>query len=251
MRRALLCFAIVGMAAWSVDLGAQAKPVKKLQLDQFFDMETVSNPQISPDGRQIVYTRGWVDRVNDRRSSALWIMDADGSRNRFLTTGSGALWSPDGTRIAFTREGEPSGSQIWVRWMDAEGATTQITRLEQSPSNIAWAPDGKSIAFTMLVPRRDTWPIRMPARPEGARWTEAPRIVESLTYRQDRQGFVDQGLDQIYVVPAEAARSGGSLTGSTTTAARSPSPRMAGRSSSRRAAARTGNASTGKPRSTR
>jgi dipeptidyl aminopeptidase/acylaminoacyl peptidase len=203
MRRALLCFAIVGMAAWSVDLGAQAKPVKKLQLDQFFDMETVSNPQISPDGRQIVYTRGWVDRVNDRRSSALWIMDADGSRNRFLTTGSGALWSPDGTRIAFTREGEPSGSQIWVRWMDAEGATTQITRLEQSPSNIAWAPDGKSIAFTMLVPRRDTWPIRMPARPEGARWTEAPRIVESLTYRQDRQGFVDQGLDQIYVVPAE------------------------------------------------
>jgi dipeptidyl aminopeptidase/acylaminoacyl peptidase len=195
--------AIAGIAAWSVDLGAQAKPVRRLQLDQFFDMETVSNPQISPDGRQIVYTRGWVDKVNDRRSSALWIMDADGSRNRFLTTGSGAIWSPDGTRIAFTREGEPSGSQIWVRWMDAEGATTQITRLEQSPSNLVWAPDGKSIAFTMLVPRRDTWPIRMPARPEGARWTEAPRIVESLTYRQDRQGFVDQGLDQIYMVPAE------------------------------------------------
>ena len=118
-------------------------------------------------------------------------------------TGSGALWSPDGTRIAFTRDGEPSGTQIWVRWMDADSAATQITHLEQSPSNITWSPDGKSIAFTMLVPKRETWPIRMPGRPEGAKWTEAPRIVESLTYRADRQGFIDQGLDQIYIVPAE------------------------------------------------
>jgi len=210
MKRTLLCLAAAGVMAWSVDIGAQSRPagapagqMKKLQLEQFFDMETVSNPRISPDGRQIVYTRGWVDRVNDRRSSGLWIMNADGSKNRFLTNGSGAIWSPDGTRIAFTRDGEPAGSQIWVRWMDADGATTQVTRLEQSPSNIAWTPDGKSIAFTMLVPKRESWPIRMPARPEGAKWVEAPRIVESLTYRQDRQGFIDQGLDQIYIVPAE------------------------------------------------
>ena len=210
MKRMLLCLAATGAMVWSVDIGAQSRPagvptgqVKKLQLEQFFDMETVSNPRISPDGRQIVYTRGWVDRVNDRRSSGLWIMNADGSKNRFLTNGSGAIWSPDGTRIAFTREGEPSGSQIWVRWMDADGATTQVTRLEQSPSNISWTPDGKSIAFTMLVPKRESWPIRMPARPEGAKWVEAPRIVESLTYRQDRPGFIDQGLDQIFIVPAE------------------------------------------------
>ena len=203
MKRTVLCLGIAGIVAWSVGVSGQARAVKKLQLEQFFDMETVSNPRISPDGKQIIYTRGWVDKVNDRRSSALWIMNADGSRNRFLMTGSGALWSPDGTRIAFTRDGEPSGTQIWVRWMDADSAATQITHLEQSPSNITWSPDGKSIAFTMLVPKRETWPIRMPARPEGAKWTEAPRIVESLTYRADRQGFIDQGLDQIYIVPAE------------------------------------------------
>lgn len=203
MRRLSMCLAACALVAWSAGVGAQSRSVSKLQLEQFFDIETVSNPKISPDGRQIVYTRGWVDRVNDRRGSGLWVMNADGSRNRFLTNGSGAIWSPDGTRIAFTRDGEPAGTQIWVRWMDAEGATTQVTRLEQTPSNIAWTPDSKSIAFTMLVPKRETWPIRMPARPEGARWIEAPRIVESLSYRADRQGFVDQGLDQIFMVPAE------------------------------------------------
>src|SRR5262245_25961743 len=178
MRRALIGVAVLGGLVFPVHALEQARELKKLQLEQFFDFETVSNPRISPDGTQIVYTRGWVDKVNDRRSSALWIMNADGSKNRFLTNGSNAIWAPDGTRIAFTRDGEPNGSQIWVRWMDAEGATTQITHLDQSPSNITWTPDGKSIAFTMLVPRRDTWPIRMPARPEGARWIEAPRIVE-------------------------------------------------------------------------
>jgi len=203
MRRTTIGLGVVGLLILSTGAFAQTRDRGKLQLDQFFDIESVSNPRISPDGTQIVYTRGWVDRVNDRRSSALWIMNADGSKNRFLTNGSGAIWSPDGTRIAFTREGEPNGSQIWVRWIDAEGATTQITHLEQNPSNLVWTPDGKSIAFTMLVPKRETWPIKMPARPEGAKWTEAPRIVESLTYRADRQGFIEQGLTQIFIVPAE------------------------------------------------
>ena len=202
MGRMVCCLGLAASLA-AAGVSAQSNDIKKLQLDQFFDMETVSNPRISPDGARIVYTRGWVDRVNDRRSSALWIMSADGSKNRFLTDGSGAIWSPDGTRIAFTRDGEPAGSQIWVRWMDAEGATTQVTRLDESPSNLQWTPDGRSIAFTMLVPTRESWPIRLPARPEAARWTDPPRIIESLTYRQDRRGFIEQGFTQIFMVPAD------------------------------------------------
>jgi Tol biopolymer transport system component len=94
---------------------AQEAPVKKLSLESYLDMESVSNPQISPDGSEIVYTRGWVDKINDRRESSVWIMNADGSKNRFLVDGSAPVWSPDGTRIAYTASGEPAGSQIFVR----------------------------------------------------------------------------------------------------------------------------------------
>ena len=130
-------------------------------------------------------------------------MHADGSHNRKLTDGSAPRWSPDGTRIAFVRDGEPRGRQLFVRWMDAEGAATQITHVDKAPSGLAWSPDGKSIAFVMLVAKRDTWNIKMPAAPEGAKWTKAPRVVESVHYRSDRQGFLEEGYRHIFLASAD------------------------------------------------
>ena len=86
--------------------------------------------------------------------------------------------------------------------MDAEGATSQITRVEHAPSALAWSPDGKQLSFSMLVEERNTWPIKMPKAPAGAKWTEAPRIVEQLNYRRDRSGFTDNGYRHLFVVPA-------------------------------------------------
>ena len=176
---------------------------KKLTLEMYLDLESVSNPQISPDGARIVYTRGWVDKMNDRRESSIWIMNADGNKNHFLVDGSGPLWSPDGTRISYTAKGEPEGSQIFVRWMDDEGATTQITRLEKGPGGIAWSPDGESISFSMNVDGEPAWSVNPPGRPDGATWTEGPKVVTRADYRQDRQGFVDEGWQHVFVVPAE------------------------------------------------
>ena len=91
-----------------------------LTVNHYLDWENVGDPQLSPDGSQIVYTRSWVNRLEDKWESALWIMNADGSKNRFLAKGSNARWSPDGTRIAYFAAGEPKGTQVFVRWMDAE-----------------------------------------------------------------------------------------------------------------------------------
>jgi len=174
----------------------------KLSVDLFLEWEGVQDPRISPDGSQIIYTRRWIDKINDSWKSSLWIMNADGSRNRFLTEGSSARWSPDGTRIAFLRQGDDDKTQIFVRWMDAEGATTQISRSDESPRSISWSPDGTTIAMVMTVPDTERWNIPMPRRPEGARWTPDPKIVTRLQYRRDRQGYIDDGYSHVFVVPA-------------------------------------------------
>lgn len=195
-------FATALVALSGASLSAQA-PSNKITLDQYLEWETVQAPRISPDGKQIVYGRRWVDKINDRWETTQWIMNTDGSRNRSLLTGSSPEWSPDGTRIAYTARGEPSGSQIFVRWMDAEGAISQLTRVTQAPGNVQWSPDGKWIAFTMLVPKKEQWNIAMPAAPAGAKWTEAPRVVTELDYRQDGQGFTTTGSTHIFVVSAD------------------------------------------------
>jgi hypothetical protein len=43
----------------------------RVTLDMYLELESVSNPQLSPDGTQIIYTRQWVDKVNDKRESSL------------------------------------------------------------------------------------------------------------------------------------------------------------------------------------
>jgi len=202
LRLLLPCRIVAAVFAIAI-FAAPSAAQQRLSLDQYMDMESVSNPQISPDGQRVVYTRGWIDEVNDRRESSLRIMDADGSRDRHLVDGSGAAWSPDGTRILFTAAGEPRGSQLFVRWMDAEGAVTPVTRLENGPSNARWSPDGNWIDFTSRVSdKADFAGVDLPSRPEGAQWEREPKVVERAAYKRDGIGYVDTGWTHVFVVPA-------------------------------------------------
>lgn len=186
--------------ALAISINASAQNDKKLTLDLFLDWEYVLNPQISPDGSQIVYTRRWTDKINDRFENEIWIMNSDGSRNRFLLKGGSPVWSPDGKRLAFIAPGQPQGAQIFVKWMDTADEGTQLTRLERSPSNIAWSPDGKKIAFNMLVPARFSMRPNIPSRPDGARWIDAPRFVDRLNYRSDGSGYNSEGYTHIFTI---------------------------------------------------
>jgi len=176
---------------------------KHLNLEMYWELQSASSPQLSPDGSKIVYTRGWIDPKNDARKSEIWMMDADGERKRFLAEGSNATWSPDGTRIAYLAEGEPNGNQIHVRWMDDEGASSQITRMTKSPSNLRWSPDSGHIAFNRAVKTSVNLTISMPPAPDGAEWTTPPKVVERPVYRRDRQGYVDDTYTHLFVVSSD------------------------------------------------
>ena len=200
-RLSLFILLVTPCALFAQDDASTSDRDDRLNLARYLDWESVSNPRFSPDGSQVLYSRSWTDKVNDRRPSQLWIMNRDGSKQRFLTEGSAARWSPDGARIAFTRNGEPKGSQIHVLDLD-DRSTTQITHLTESPSNLRWAPDGRSIAFNMQVAEKQGFEIKLPSRPKGADWAEEPTIITRLNYRRDRRGYRPSGYRHIFTVDA-------------------------------------------------
>ena len=82
----------------------QAQEKNKLSLEHYKNYEWTSNPKLSPDGQQILYSRSWINMVDDKRETDLWIMNKDGSTNRFFLNGSNGKWSPNGDKIAFTKK---------------------------------------------------------------------------------------------------------------------------------------------------
>jgi dipeptidyl aminopeptidase/acylaminoacyl peptidase len=202
MRRLVVALTIALSAAAAMR-AQETRSATRLTTEHYLDWERVNDVQISPDGARLLYTRQHVNTIEDRWDSEVWMLNADGSQHRFFVKGSNARWSPDGKRIVYLAEGEPKGSQIFVRWVDVDGPASQIIHVAETPRNVRWSPDGKSVAFAMFAPEAEKWNISMPEAPKGAKWTPAPRIVDSLHYRQDRVGFLEDGYTHLFVVPAD------------------------------------------------
>jgi dipeptidyl aminopeptidase/acylaminoacyl peptidase len=202
---ALFALLVLGLQLPAQDLSHRLDPM------DFFRVQVASDPQISLDGKHIVYVRNSADISSDRRVSNLWIVNFDGSGHRPLTTGSyndsSPRWSPDGSRIAFVSDREgPSGAsgkpQLFVLWLDS-GQIGKLTDLDSAPSGISWSPNGKQLVFTALVPSAPPKIAALPAAPEGAKWADPPKIYENLVYRFNGPGYLKPGYSQIFIVSAD------------------------------------------------
>ena len=97
-----IAFALTSAICSSIPpvIRAQDASSHRLTAMDEFQIQLATDPQISPDGKKIVYVRRFADSMTDKRYSNLWIINTDGTDHRPLTTGNRSdispRWSPDG-----------------------------------------------------------------------------------------------------------------------------------------------------------
>jgi dipeptidyl aminopeptidase/acylaminoacyl peptidase len=135
-------------------LAAQAPAKRPMTFADLQAMKRVSDPQVSPSGKWVLFSVTDVSLERNTKTNHLWLVPLDGSsKERQLTTGSGesnGRFSPDGKTVMYSADDQISVAP----WDDATGTLAPahpITTLETGADGGLWAPDSKHFLFTSSV----------------------------------------------------------------------------------------------------
>jgi dipeptidyl aminopeptidase/acylaminoacyl peptidase len=162
----------------------------------------VSEAQISPDGRRVAFVVTTLSEEQDQYLSNIWIVDTAGGTPRRFTAGprrdTMPRWSPDGTSLAFLSEREPKRkTQLYV--MPADGGEPMcLTTFQNGVMSFAWAPDS---ARLVCVARLGGW--QEPEQEEEKSWSKPARVITTLKYKFNGEGFVYDRRSHLFVVSAD------------------------------------------------
>ena len=166
-------------------------------------LRTPGVPTVSPDGRIAVVAVARPDLEADEYRSQLWAVPTDASAPaRPLTSGhqdSAPAFSPDGRWLAYL-SAEPGGRpQVWVL-PTAGGAPRRVTAHHLGAGAPVWSPDSRRLAYTARVPEHGRY-----GTVEGVgAGAEPPRLITTVQYRRDGEGFLTDRPSQVFVLDLPA-----------------------------------------------
>jgi len=136
---------------------AQDTPKRPMTFADLQAIKRVSDPQISPSGKWVLFSVTDVSLDTNSKTNHLWAVPLAGGKEVQLTTGKGeseGRFSPDGKWVMYASS-ETGSAQIWMApWNDGAGtmaAGHQVTSLETEADGPIWAPDSKHFLFVSEV----------------------------------------------------------------------------------------------------
>ncbi len=168
----------------------------------------VGDPQISPDGSRILFSRKHIDAEKNKYVTNLFSVDLQGKVTQWTqgdAGNGGGRWSPDGQTIAFVSGRDKPASQIYL--ISASGGEARkLTNLpEGSIGGIKWSPDGSKIALTFRE-QHPNWTEKAKKEREEKGGSTPPWEIDTIWYRLDGDGYFGNQRHELVVVDAATGK---------------------------------------------
>ncbi|HEY7326999.1 MAG TPA: S9 family peptidase [Gemmataceae bacterium] len=215
MERSVILFIVLFLLTAPAAVFAEGK--RPMTIDDLFRLKRISDPQISPDGKLVVYVVGSVDLGANNSSSTLWLASTDNQGEPKQLTNTTKKdrhprWSPDGHHILF--ESSRSGdTQLWI--IDKNGGEArQLTTISTEASNGIWSPDGKHIAFVSAVypeysdkPFKESDALNKKRKEEIEKSPVKAKVHTRLFYRH-WDSYVEDKRQHLFIMKADGGEPG-------------------------------------------
>ncbi len=201
---AFLCLVLVPRSAVFAQQPTHA--LRPITIDDYFQIQVVSDPQLSPDGRFVTYTVQNRLLKEDKNEDRVWMVPISGGEAVPLTaagvSSSHARWSPDGKFIAFLSARDEGKAQVWLLPRQA-GEAERFTDTPQDVEDFAWSPDSRRLVLVL----RDASPEELQAAKEKKDKvaaskekpkTQKPRVIDRLQFKMDEIGYLDRRRTHLY-----------------------------------------------------
>ena len=184
-----------------------AAATRKLEVDDYFRIRDVDDPQISPEGKWVAYTVTTHDLKEDENHDRIWMIPAGGGTAIPVSAdgvdSSRPRWSPDGKYLAFTSGRHEKPEEVWL--LDRNGGEAQqLTNTPQDVKSFAWSPNGDRMVLVL----QDATPEELEAakNQEGKNAADAkpkrsrPWVIDRLYFKDDEVGYLDRRRTHLYVL---------------------------------------------------
>ncbi len=170
---------------------------RPITIDDLLTLDSVGNPQVSPDGHWVAYTVSSRDFEEDKRRTQIWMVSTDGGEPIPMTSAdnsaSNPRWSPDNKYLSFSASrGEGAKNQVWnLNRLGGEAA--QVTFVKQGISGFEWSPDGSRLLLVIQDPK----PADLTEDKEDDK-NPLPHVIDRMQFKRDYVGYLDRRRRHIY-----------------------------------------------------
>jgi dipeptidyl aminopeptidase/acylaminoacyl peptidase len=198
-------------------LAQQTTPaLRPITIDDYFQINSVRDPQLSPDAQHVTYTVETASLKDDKNEERIWMVPIASGEARALTSSgvssSHPRWSPDGKSIAFLSARDEGKTQVWLLNVHG-GEAERLTNTSQDVEDFVWSPDSRSLALVLRDPSpeeleaasehkdKDTPRSTSASEPDAKdkKKAQKPWVIDRLQFKLDEVGYLDRRRTHLYL----------------------------------------------------